>query len=204
MAVASGDFLLDDLPGTSGRLDVLVRCIRAALLTSHGLRRDAVVYLVLGGGPRAPLTVRVSGPTAKFIRPDERALATLLEKSLHTYIASTRPGFVSEGELGFLEVRAGVGVAAGGLEAVLADAAGPVAGGQLYVLEETGPDIREEPALAAGGDALFVLGDHLGFDDATRAALAAAGARPLGLGPVSIHTDDAIAVLSNELDRRGV
>src|SRR5262245_53019243 len=46
-AIASDAFLLDDLPGTSGRLDILVRCLRPALLSSHGLRRDVVVYLVL-------------------------------------------------------------------------------------------------------------------------------------------------------------
>ena len=31
-ASASPDFSLLDLPGTSGRLDVLLRCLRAALL----------------------------------------------------------------------------------------------------------------------------------------------------------------------------
>src|SRR5260370_886010 len=53
-ASASNDFSLDDLPGSSGRLDVLLRCVRAALLVSHGLRRDVVVYLVLLGGRHAP------------------------------------------------------------------------------------------------------------------------------------------------------
>ena len=49
-ATASPDFSLVDIAGTSGRLDVLLRCLRAALLVSHGLRRDTVVYLVLLGG----------------------------------------------------------------------------------------------------------------------------------------------------------
>ena len=74
-ATAGGDFLIDDLPGTSGRIDVLVRCLRATLLSSHGLRRDCIAYLVLLGGPRAPRVLRVDGATAQFIRPDERALA---------------------------------------------------------------------------------------------------------------------------------
>ena len=72
-ATASGDFSLEDLPSTSGRLDVLLRCVRAALLVSHGLRRDTVVYLVLLGGPLAPRTVRVDGAIATYVRPDERS-----------------------------------------------------------------------------------------------------------------------------------
>src|SRR5512144_2737672 len=80
-AKADGSVRLDDLPGTSGRLDVLVRSIRAALCVSHGIRRDVRVYLVLLGGP-APRTVRIDGAQAKFIRPDERPLATLLLKTM--------------------------------------------------------------------------------------------------------------------------
>src|SRR6516162_8933366 len=49
-AHAGDRVLLDDVPGTSGRLDVLARCVRAALCVSHGIRRDARVYLVLLGG----------------------------------------------------------------------------------------------------------------------------------------------------------
>jgi tRNA (pseudouridine54-N1)-methyltransferase len=36
-APTTDDFSLDDLPG-AGRLDVLCRCITAALLLSHGIR----------------------------------------------------------------------------------------------------------------------------------------------------------------------
>ena len=55
-ARASSDFLLVDIPSTSGRLDVLLRCLRAALLVSHGVRRDTVVYLCLLGTPERPRT----------------------------------------------------------------------------------------------------------------------------------------------------
>jgi tRNA (pseudouridine54-N1)-methyltransferase len=81
-ALASPEFLLDDLAGTSGRLDVLVRSLRAALLVSHGVRRDTIVYLVLLGGARAPRTIRIEGAEARFLRPEERSLATLVKKVL--------------------------------------------------------------------------------------------------------------------------
>lgn len=187
-ASASPEFRLDDLPSTSGRLDALVRCLRAALLVSHGLRRDAVVYLVLLGGPSAPRTLRVAGASAKFVRPDERSLAVLVQKTL-----ANAPGTAR-----FVAVRpGGAAVADAGLEAVIDDV-GP---GTWYLLDEAGSDLRAAELDAR--DPVFVVGDHAGFDAAARDRLAALGARALSVGPSSVHAEDAIAVTSNELDRRG-
>jgi tRNA (pseudouridine54-N1)-methyltransferase len=188
-ATASGEFRLDDLAGTSGRLDVLVRCIRAALLVSHGVRAGVVVYLVLNGGARAPRVLRVDSAEAKFLRPDERSLATLVQKALAAEAVGEDRGFV--------RVRPGISVRRGGIDEIVAE----LGDGRLFVLEPTGADVRLA-AEVGGTDVAFVLGDHLGFDDATRATLAAWGALPIRVGPVAIHADDVIAIISNELDRR--
>lgn len=183
-ATADDGFSLDDLPGTSGRLDVLLRCVRAALLVSHGVRTDTRIYLVLLGGPRAPRVVRIRGDEAKFVRPDERPLATLLKKSLAH--PTTSPAFEP--------VRPGIAIAAGGLDAALDDA-GDL---PLFVLDEKGDDVATVPLPR---DVVLVVGDHLGFDDAARQTLRARGARPLAIGPVSVHSDDAVAVVTNAMDR---
>jgi tRNA (pseudouridine54-N1)-methyltransferase len=188
-ALASPEFLLDDLAGTSGRLDVLLRATRAALMVSHGLRKDTIVYLVLLGGPRAPRTLRIEGGAAQFLRPEERSLAVLAKKVLAA--ADER----SAKELTI--VRPGISVVDLGLSAVLAD----LDGATPYVLEEGAPDIRG--AALDTTNAAFFVGDHLGFDAATRGELAKIGATPLGLGPVSVHVEDAVALVANELDRRG-
>ena len=188
-ALASDDFLLDDVPGTSGRLDVGLRCLRAALLVSHGLRRDTIAYLVLGGGPRAPRVLRVRGAEAKFLRPDERSLAVLARKALASR--------ADEGGRGFVDVKPGVAVASGGLDEVLAD----LAGATPHVLDEGGRDLRDAPTLD-GLETAFFVGDPSGIDDASRACLASVGARPLSVGPVSLHAEDAIVLVNNELDRR--
>jgi tRNA (pseudouridine54-N1)-methyltransferase len=188
-ASASPEFSLEDLPSSSGRLDVLLRCLRAALLVSHGLRRDTLVYLVLQGGPGAPRTLRFDGATARFVRPDERSLAVLVKKTLAAFSAD-QPGFV--------EVREGVAVMSGGLPELLVE----LKPGAPFVLEEGAQDVRAFTSY--GEQPLFFVGDHLGFDAATRAALASFGAIPLGVGPVSIHAEDALTVLVNELDRRDV
>lgn len=185
-ARASADYSVEDLPSTSGRLDVLLRCLRAALLISNGLRRDVRVYLVLRGGPEAPRVLRVSGENAKFLRPDERSLAILLKKTLA--VASSGDGFV--------EVRPGLALCSGDLDAVLND----VGDAPRFVLHEQGHELREHAF--AGAAATFFIGDQLGFDAATLTRFDALGYERLAIGPVSLHSDDVVSVVSNELDRR--
>lgn len=186
-ALASGDYRLDDLPGTSGRFDALLRGVRTGLLVSHGVRRDTVLYLVLLGGERAPRCLRFRGDAAKFLRPDERSLAVLAQKSLRAS---------AEGE-GFVSVRPGVDVCRGGVGAALDDAGD----GPLFVLDAAGDDLRD-PSVSFGSGGVFVVGDPQGFDADTLAVLAARGARRLSLGPVLVHGEDALTLVHNELDRR--
>jgi tRNA (pseudouridine54-N1)-methyltransferase len=185
-ATASPDFLLVDIPSTSGRLDVLLRCLRAAMLVSHGVRRDATTYLVLLGGPNAPRTVRFDGSAARYLRPDERSLATVLQKALATECTGA----------GFVAVRTGVAVASGGLDVVLADL--PEA--TLFMLDEAGSDLRD-PTIELR-DAVFFVGDHVGFDETVRAQLTALGARILSVGPLTLQAEDVVTIVGNELDRR--
>jgi tRNA (pseudouridine54-N1)-methyltransferase len=187
-ASASGDFSTENLPSSGGRIDVLLRCVRAAFLVSHGVRRKVVVYLVLRGGARAPRVLRISGQDAQFLRPDERSLAFLVKKALSV---STPSGAGS-----FVDVKPGISVAEGDLECVLRDAPGATP----YCLAEDGVDLRDDPLDAQ--DCLFLLGDHLGWDAATRSRLDALPCRVVSVGPVSLHTDDVVTLVSNELDRR--
>jgi len=184
-ATASPDFLLDDLPGSSGRLDVLLRCVRAALLISHGVRRDGAIYLVLEGGSRAPRTVKIDGATAEYLRQDERSLAGTLKKML-AYV---------EDKDAFDAGTRGIAIARGGLDVVVRD----LGDFTPYVLDEGGADVRG--AELDVENPVFFVGDHMGFSAETRARLDALGAKPISVGPISLHADDAIAILSNELDR---
>jgi tRNA (pseudouridine54-N1)-methyltransferase len=186
-ASASGDFSVEDLPGSSGRLDVLLRSVRAALLFSHGLRSDVLVYLVLRGGATAARLLRIDGRTVKFLRPDERSLATLVKKTLQA-VPTAGPSFQ--------EIRPGLELCAGDVPEILAEV-GPT---PCFVLDEAGGDLREQSI--ASDDAWFFLGDHLGFDVVSRALLERHGCQRISVGPISLHTDDVVALVSNELDRR--
>jgi len=185
-AKGSGDFLLADIPSTSGRLDVLLRALRASLLISHGVRRDSCAYLALLGEPEHARVVRISGSAARYLRPDERSLATTLKKALAADCDA--PGFCA--------VRPGIDVARGALEVLRAE----LAGSALYLLEPEAPDIRG-CALAAP-DLAFVLGDHAGLTPEARACFLELGAEPISVGPTALYTEDVIAIVSNELDRR--
>lgn len=186
-ARASSDFLLVDIPSTSGRLDVLLRCLRAALLVSHGVRRDTVVYLCLLGAPERPRTIRFEGPGAKYMRPDERSLATVIKKALAVTAA---------GGGGFVPVREGISIADAGVSSIWSE----VAGAPLYLLEEGARDLRGQAI--PSGDVAFVIGDHLGLPDALREELLARGAQVVSVGPISLHAEDVVTLVVNELDRR--
>jgi tRNA (pseudouridine54-N1)-methyltransferase len=191
-ASATGDFLLDDVPGTSGRMDVLLRCLRASLLSSHGVRADTRIYLVLRQGPRV---VRVDGETVQFLRPDERALAVLMRKVL-----ASDADEAAAGE--FVEVKPGISLARGDIKLVLKEAQKRSA--NVFVLEEDAEvDLRDLPNGDLTRDTMFILGDHTGFSkDCKRMLDDHPKMRSVRLGPVSIHSDDAVAVVMNELDRR--
>ncbi|HET9958482.1 MAG TPA: hypothetical protein VFQ61_28505 [Polyangiaceae bacterium] len=197
-ARASADFLLQDLPSSSGRLDVLLGCLRAGLLVSHGLRRESVVYLILNGGPRAPRVLRFNGAEVRFLRPDERSLAVLVQKALRTEMDHPE----------FTEVRPGIAVAKGGLECVLnelglsmASSLGPESLPPAYSLDERGEDLRS--IVDYGPNPIFFLGDDIGFDAATHERLSRLVRRTISVGPTSLYAEHALSILLNELDRRG-
>ncbi|MDZ7700845.1 MAG: tRNA (pseudouridine(54)-N(1))-methyltransferase TrmY [Halobacteriales archaeon] len=177
-------FPLSDLPG-AGRLDVLCRCVAAALLTSHGVREEAEVWLVL----QDALTVRFDGGAVRSLSPDERAVAGLVNKALGA--ADRAVGAQA------VEASPGVSVAKGGLADALEAAAEE---GTVVQLHEDGDDVADfDPA----GPVTFVLSDHRDFTPEEDRLLGAEADARLSLGPTALHADQAIAVVHNHLDRLG-
>ena len=69
-----------------------------------------------------------------------------------------------------------------------------------YLLDEGGPDVRKDSARRA--HPAFFVGDHLGIEEAVRARVGGARRAVISVGPLSVHADDAVAILANELDCR--
>jgi len=177
LARTDGDISLNDLPG-AGRMDVLCRCVNASLFLSHDLRRDADCYLVLLGGPKAPKTVLFRGSELRSLSPDERSAGALVKKALSIPCGSE-----------FREAAPGVYVRNGGLERLFMEHA-------FAVLDEKGTDIRSVPIVPEA----FLLSDHQNFSDAEEALVK--DVPRYSVGPVCLHADHTITVISNEIDRR--
>jgi tRNA (pseudouridine54-N1)-methyltransferase len=178
LAPTGDGFSLDDLPGSAGRMDVLCRCVNAALTLSHGIRRDAEIHLILLGPPTPPKEVLLRGDSVRSLSPDERSTAALIRKALALPVGEA-----------FRESTPGILIRRG-------DLGGLVAGGGYAVLSETGTDVRGVKVLPTG----FLLSDHLDFTAAEEEILA--GLPRISMGPRVLHADHAITVLQNELDRR--
>ncbi|MCZ7385720.1 MAG: tRNA (pseudouridine(54)-N(1))-methyltransferase TrmY [Candidatus Methanoperedens sp.] len=174
-------FSLNDLPGAAGRMDILCRCVNAALFLSHDLRRDVRVYLVLKGEPAPPKLICFNGAEVRYLSPDERSAASLikkaLEKNAQDFWTESMPGVsIRKGELGDLLSELNR---------------------KITYLREDGEDVRgksfEEP--------LFVLGDHLGVTDDEEKLIEAYKNEIVSVGPISLHADHCIVILHNEMDR---
>ena len=89
-AVTDPNFTLNDLPGSSGRLDILARCINSAFFLSHDIRRDVEVALVLLGPDDPPKTIRLIGDELKYLNPDERSTGALIRNALVVFSAKDK------------------------------------------------------------------------------------------------------------------
>jgi tRNA (pseudouridine54-N1)-methyltransferase len=183
-ATTTPNFSLEDIPGTSGRLDILCRAVTAAFVISHGIRKDVCVYLVLLGG-EVPKTIQLRGETLRHLNPDERTTAALLKKALA--VPATPEWAMST---------SGIFVRTGGLVQLLAD----LKDVKLIYLREDGADIRGLDSGSLSSEAVFILGDHTGMTPEEEALLEQAGAKVVSLGPTSLHADHCIVLLNWFLD----
>lgn len=181
----SPDFNLNDLCGSTGRLDVLLRCINAAFFLSGDIRRDTEIYLVLLGEPEPPKTIHLVGSELKYLNPDERSTGALIRNVLmkeisHEEIKST-PGIYVSGKT---------------FEDVLKDLKA-----EIIYLKEDGEDIRN---VDLQDDAVFVLGDERDLTEDEEKILKKYNAKTVSLGPVKMHASHCITIVNNEMDRRKI
>ena len=179
-APTDADFSLNDLPG-AGRMDLLCRCINAALLTSHGVREEATAHVVIHGD--VDVALRFVGDEVRGLNPDERSIGGVVRAALEerTYYE--------------VEARTGVYVAERSFGEVLDE----TEGGTVVLHEDGEPAASVEPP----DDAVFVLSDHKDFTDEELEVLEGHGARRVSLSPVALHADHAAAVAHNWCDTDG-
>jgi tRNA (pseudouridine54-N1)-methyltransferase len=179
-------FSLNDLPGAAGRMDILCRCVNAALFLSHDLRRDVRVFLLLKGEPSPPKIIRFDGCAVRYLSPDERSCASLIKKALE-----------KKAQDFWTESTAGVSVRKGDLDAIIKEL-----DMKVTYLREDGEDIRAYKSHEHSNQ-LFVLGDHLGLTEDEEKIIDGCDHEMISVGPLSLHADHCIVLLHNEMDRQG-
>ncbi|WP_430503859.1 tRNA (pseudouridine(54)-N(1))-methyltransferase TrmY [Haloparvum sp. PAK95] len=183
-APTTPEFSLDDIPG-AGRLDLLCRCVSAAVFLSHGIREDVRIHLVLSD----EYTVRFDAADLRHLHPDERNVASRVRGALEE----------RGGAIGHMpaEVSPGVEIYRMGFEATLEALARD---GTVVQLHEDGdPLVDAEPPT----DPIFVLSDHHDFRESEADLLDEAADRRVRVGPELLHADHTITVTHNWLDTDG-
>lgn len=186
-AVTCGDYSLNDMPGSAGRMDVLCRCVNTAFFLSHDLRRDVHVHLLLLGEPCPGRLVRFEGAHLRSLNPDERSSGALIKKALLREPSATESRSTP-----------GVNTRTATLPELLGEFTEKSYG--LVYLREDGEDLRETEDFV--DDTVFILGDHTGVTEEEENLILGAGARLVSTGPLSLHADHCITLIHNELDRR--
>lgn len=177
------DFSLDDLAGGAGRLDVVCRCVNAAVFLSHGIREDVRVSVVL----QDTVTIEIASGHLRYMAPDERNIAGLLRNTLEA----------KHDAIGHQAVEAspGVKIANRDLTTTLERIETP-----LYLLHESGdplPDVQ--PPEEAG----YIVSDHLEFTERDRSVMEDRVVNTLSLSPRRLHADHAITIVHNYHDTDG-
>ncbi len=170
---------LKDLPGSSGRLDVVARCINAAFWLSGNIRRNVVFHTVLHGGGQ-PVYIRVEGERLRKVSPDERSISLFLKKALERMdrMEETSPGIFAYHK---------------SFEEVVEENADK----EFYLLDESGTPVDE---VEFKGTPFFFLGDNMDLTDREKKFLLKKGAKAISLGSISYLSSHCITITNWRMD----
>lgn len=182
-AITSGDFKLNDLCGSTGRLDVLLRCINSAFFLSHDFRRDVELYLVLQGEPNPPKTIRLVGNELRYLNPDERSTGALIRNALLKKL--------DEGEV---MSTPGIYISKANFSEVLSNLAEK---SKIVFLKEDGGEFKPVP----DEEYSFILGDDKDLTSEEEAIIHKFTPEIVSLGPLSYHSDHCIIQVHAIMDK---
>jgi len=188
-ARTDGDFNLEDLPSSGGRMDLVARCISSALFISHAIRQDTEIIAVLNGPPQSPVVVRFDGAVVRKIAPDERSIAIWLKKIL------------TEGEKPTTEGRRaltnGIVAEKKSLQQIIKENSKR----PIYVLHEKGKPIEE---VTLGKDPVFIFGDDSGIPLKDEKFILRYAKEKISLGNTPYLASAVISMLHWQCDKNGI
>jgi len=169
----------------AGRMDIAIHSIIAGFFLSHGLRDNVKMHLVFYGMPDPPKHIEIE------IKPEtpisKKDIGNLIKKILYKYKPDKKtevfPGCFIE-KKSFLKV-----------VDELQDS-----GKEIFILDKQGIDIRK---IRFEKEPVFILGDHDGLPKKELNRLKKY-CKSISIGPLMYFASQTVAVVNNELDRRGV
>lgn len=184
-AVTSGGALRKRDLMQAGRMDIAIHSIIQGLFLSHDIRKDTVIHLVFYGMPDPPKHIEIHGSDGLEIT--KKNVAKLLQRILYKY----KPGEKIEVVKGcFVEKKSLLNVVNELKEQ----------GSDIFILDKKGEDIRKTNIKDNCG---FILGDHEGLPKKELKRMKKI-AIPVSIGNKTYFASQTVAVVNNELDRRGI
>jgi len=184
-AQSSGKINLNDIAGSAGRLDVLVRAVNTGLFLSHGIRNDTDVTLHLLGGPGPSRRIWFEGEKLRGVHPDERAIAGQLGKALREPVPAIGQ---------FVELHSGLWHSGGGLEQTISE--WKREGVRIFVLDANG--VPFDPEVHGTDSVGFILSDDQPFAEDDLVALKEL--ERISLGDTWLQGHACISIIHHQLD----
>jgi len=182
-ARTSGNFDVNDLM-KAGRMDIVIHSIIQALFLSKSQRENVKMHLVFYGQPDPPkhleIQVKEGTPISK------KDIGNLIKKMLYKY----KPGMKTEVFPGcFIEKKSFLNV----IDELSKE-------NEIFILDKKGGDIRKAEIK---DNCVFVLGDHEGLPKKEMKRIKEI-AVPVSIGNKMYFASQVVAIVNNELDRRGI
>ena len=185
--LTSNEFLIKDLTGTSGRLDIICRCLLATFSFGY---YDIFFHTVLCGPPSPPKSVEFIGNLMEPLPSDELGVAKLFQILLNSQDTEQLKGIVLAKKSFFQ------------LASELAQE------GILFLLRETAVPFQEQlrqldSSKAENQSLSFILGDHVDLTyQECEFLIENLGATGVSLGPQSYLASHCIIYVLMELKKR--
>jgi tRNA (pseudouridine54-N1)-methyltransferase len=181
-ANTSPDINFKDIPGTSGRMDILARCINSAFWLSYGIRKNVIFHTILHGKPHISTYLRFEGIKLKKIMPDERNIIIFIKKALERFDKQN-------------EVESTPGVFIDSLS--FDDFVNRHKTCTYYLLDESGVNISD---VKLDSSAIFFMSDNIDFEAHEKKLLLEMESIPISLGSISYLSSHCICILNWLLD----
>ncbi len=181
-AATSGNF--QDLM-KAGRMDIAIHVIIAAFFLSHDFRKDVKMHLVFYGQPNPPKHIEMQ--VTDELEISKKDVGNLIKKMLYKYREGKKTEVFAKC---FVEKKSLLKV----VEELQEE------GKEIFILDKKGEDIRKAKIPE---DSVFIVGDHEGIPAKELKRLKEI-ANPISVGNKTYFASQVVAVVNNELDRRGV